>query len=98
MKSNSLVVVHCDGTVAIIRCISSRHYPLENCWPSVPASEKKTHNGKENIIIRRSNNVWSVEKKQVKGDTWERSELRYFYKFYFYFGSSVFILQVVFLF
>ena len=54
MKSNSLVVVHCDGTVAIIRCISSRHYPLENCWPSVPASEKKTL-GKKILLLEMGN-------------------------------------------
>ena len=27
--------------------------------------------------------MWSVEKKQVKGDTWERSELRYLLKVLF---------------
>lgn len=37
--------------------VSSRHCALENSRPRGPGPEEKTHNGKENIIVRGSSNV-----------------------------------------
>lgn len=45
----------------LLGVVSSRHYALENSKPPGPGPEEKTHNGKENIIIRGSSNGLSVE-------------------------------------
>ena len=49
------------GPYLLLGVFSSRHCALENCCPRIPGPEKKTHNGKEVIIIKGSSKVYSVE-------------------------------------